>query len=150
MVRSILLRGFDQDMAEKIKKHMTSHGMRFLNNSSPVGFAKKDGKIVATYEDLITKEKHEDVYDTVLLAIGRYAITGGLNLDKIGVNLDKKTKKVIVSDNEQSSVENIFSIGDCAEGRPELTPPAIMVCYNKIINIRLENYLREDYTENQS
>ena len=33
--------------------------------------------------------------------------------------------KVITDKEDRSNVENIFAIGDCAEGTPELTPVAI-------------------------
>lgn len=127
MVRSILLRGFDQDMANKIGEFMEKVGVNFIKEASPTKFEKsKDGKILATYFDGMTGMEKTLEYDTVLLAIGRYAVTGGLNLEKIGVKL-AKSGKVIVNESEQSTISNIYSIGDCAEGRPELTPPAIMV-----------------------
>lgn len=36
MVRSILLRGFDQDMAEKIGSYMASEGIKFFRPCVPV------------------------------------------------------------------------------------------------------------------
>lgn len=36
MVRSILLRGFDQDMANRAGKHMEEHGVKFLRKYVPV------------------------------------------------------------------------------------------------------------------
>lgn len=35
MVRSILLRGFDQEMAEKIGAHMETHGVTFIRKCIP-------------------------------------------------------------------------------------------------------------------
>lgn len=35
MVRSILLRGFDQDMANKIGEHMEEHGIKFIKRCVP-------------------------------------------------------------------------------------------------------------------
>lgn len=40
------------------------------------------------------------------------------------INLSK-SGKIIVNDDESTSVDNIFAIGDVAEGKLELTPPAI-------------------------
>lgn len=57
------------------------------------------------------------------MATGR-AIIDELNLKNIGVKLEKN-RKVAVNESDQTTVENIFAIGDCAYGRPELTPPAI-------------------------
>lgn len=36
MVRSILLRGFDQDMANRAGEHMETHGVKFLRKFVPV------------------------------------------------------------------------------------------------------------------
>lgn len=36
MVRSILLRGFDQDMANKIGEHMQEHGVKFIKQFVPI------------------------------------------------------------------------------------------------------------------
>jgi len=77
-----------------------------------------------TYHNHDTKTNHQEEFDTVLFAMGREGQTQNLGLDKIGVKM--KDGKIITNDGEQSSVENIFAIGDCALGRPELTPVAIM------------------------
>jgi len=39
--------------------------------------------------------------------------------------MDPSSGKIITDDRDCSSVDNIFAIGDCAQDRPELTPPAI-------------------------
>lgn len=58
------------------------------------------------------------------MAIGRRAFTDGMNLDSVGVKTNKDGK-VICDDKDMTSVSNIFSVGDCVLGRPELTPTAI-------------------------
>jgi len=132
MVRSILLRGFDQDMANKIGDYMKSRKVHFLNQMIPHKFSKNEhGKIVVEYKCLKDKSLSKEEFDTVILATGRHASTARLGLDKIGVKVSK-SKKVIVDNSETSSVDNIYSIGDCAEGRPELTPPAIQVINGNI------------------
>jgi thioredoxin reductase (NADPH) len=51
MVRSIFLRGFDQDMANKIGKYMEDHHTKFIRNSVPSKMEKPDenGRIKVTY-----------------------------------------------------------------------------------------------------
>lgn len=119
MYRSILLRGFDQDISKKIGSYMTNKGVRFIPESIPDSIEKVNEKIIVSY-----KNKKEE-FDTVMLAIGREAVTNYLNLDSIGLKTNKKNKKIIVSEDESTNISNIFAIGDCAENRPELTPPAI-------------------------
>lgn len=43
----------------------------------------------------------------------------------LGVQVDENSGRIIVDDYDRTNVSNIFAIGDCANGRPELTPPAI-------------------------
>lgn len=52
MVRSILLRGFDQDMADRIGDYMAKHHTKFLPDSVPVKLERPnpDGRIVVTYK----------------------------------------------------------------------------------------------------
>lgn len=49
--------------------------------------------------------------------------------------MNPKNKKIITGDNEESNVSGIYALGDCAEGRPELTPPAIRA--GKLLSQRL-------------
>ncbi|TKC45421.1 hypothetical protein EI555_011713, partial [Monodon monoceros] len=57
---------------------------------------------------------------------GRVPETRGLNLEKAGVRTNPNTQKILVDAQEATSVPHIYAIGDVAEGRPELTPTAIM------------------------
>jgi thioredoxin reductase (NADPH) len=140
MVRSILLRGFDQGMANRLGNYMENHGLRFLKECTPVKITKNENnKLMVEYKNHQENKIYTEEYDTCLMAIGRTADTKSLGLESVGVKLSKQGK-VIVSSDEQSSVENIFAIGDCAEGRPELTPPAIMA--GRLLSRRLfgDNY----------
>jgi len=78
----------------------------------------------------------EEEFDTVLFATGRIPETKKLNLDKIGVKLDK-LGKIIVNEYESSSVPNIYAIGDVISGGLELTPVAIAA--GKLLAERLYN-----------
>ena len=52
MVRSILLRGFDQDMANRIGAYMETHHTNFIKGAVPTKLEKPDpnGKVIVTYE----------------------------------------------------------------------------------------------------
>ena len=52
MVRSILLRGFDQDMANRIGNYMEKYGTKFIREATPKKLEKPDpnGRILVTYE----------------------------------------------------------------------------------------------------
>jgi thioredoxin reductase (NADPH) len=119
-VRSILLRGFDRECSEKIGNYMKEHGVSFKMQVTPKKLEKVDGdRIKVTFSD-----GSEDVYDTVLGAVGRTADTAKLGLENVHVQINPKNRK-IVTNYEQSSCPNIYAVGDVMEGCPELTPVAI-------------------------
>ncbi len=53
--------------------------------------------------------------DRVLVAVGRKPCIDGLGLDEAEINLDE-TKRIVVDDNYQTNVPNIFAIGDLIHG----------------------------------
>jgi len=119
MVRSILLRGFDQQMANMVGEHMTHHGVQFIFKETPKKLTKMDdGRIRVEWG-----EDKSDDFDTVLFATGRYPDLAGVNLDAANVKTHANGK--ILMTNEQTNVENIYALGDCAYDVPELTPSAI-------------------------
>lgn len=126
MVRSILLRGFDRECADRIGTFMEDSGVKFIKEHVPERLDRtEDGRIKVTYrpsKQVIANLKTE-VFDTVLVATGRYADTEGINCAAAGVKVTKKGKFDCV--NEQTNVSNIFAVGDVVEGRAELTPVAI-------------------------
>lgn len=125
MVRSVLLRGFDQDMAQRIGRHMEAHGTEFLYQCRPSKIEKSNDLLTVTYVDQDGKEQ-TDRFDTVLLATGRKPSTSQLGLDNAGVRYSARTGKVFTDkQTNATNVPNVFAIGDVVEHGPELTPVAI-------------------------
>ncbi|XP_007893485.1 thioredoxin reductase 1, cytoplasmic isoform X2 [Callorhinchus milii] len=129
MVRSILLRGFDQQMADLIGEYMESHGVKFIRQFVPTKIEQIEpgtpGKLKVTAQAVSGTETLEGEYSTVLLAIGRDACTKNIGLDKVGVTVNEKTGKVPVNEFEQTNVPDIYAIGDILDGKLQLTPVAI-------------------------
>ncbi|KAK3574860.1 hypothetical protein QTP86_018324 [Hemibagrus guttatus] len=129
MVRSILLRGFDQDMANRAGDHMETHGVKFLRKFVPIKIEQLEagtpGRLKVTAKSTETDEIIEGEYNTVLIAVGRDACTGNIGLDKAGVIVNPKNGKIPVNDGEQTNIPHIYAIGDILEGKWELTPVAI-------------------------
>jgi len=132
-VRSILLRGFDEDCSAFIGQHMRDIGVKFKMGASPIKLEKlDDGKIRVTFkssaqgnaEEENEKKSNMEIYDTVLFATGRAPETGNLGLDIAGVKLDEQSGKIRAS-KEQTSAAHIYAVGDIVYGAPELTPVAI-------------------------
>lgn len=127
MVRSILLRGFDQDLAGMIGKSMERRGVKFAKDIVPSRFERAtDGKKVNVFTRDGGEESLFGQFDTVLMAVGRNGCANRLNLDKVGVMLKRTTGKIFVDKSDCTNIGNIFAIGDVVEGRLELTPPAIV------------------------
>lgn len=119
MVRSIFLRGFDTQMSDIVGKHLEQDGVKIQRPCTLQSIEKLGDK---KYR-VTGSNGWSDEFNTIVYAIGREANLDSLNLDKVGV--EHKWGKIIVNDFEQTSVENIYSLGDCAKDRPELTPAAI-------------------------
>jgi pyruvate/2-oxoglutarate dehydrogenase complex dihydrolipoamide dehydrogenase (E3) component len=103
-------------MANKIGFFMEKNHTNFIKGATPSKLEKPDGpdgQIHVTYNH--GGEEKVEKYDTVMFAIGRYAVTEGLNLANAGVNAEKNGK-FIVNDVEQTNVENIYAIGDVIYG----------------------------------
>eukprot|EP00574_Skeletonema_japonicum_P009413 CAMPEP_0201730002 /NCGR_PEP_ID=MMETSP0593-20130828/20757_1 /ASSEMBLY_ACC=CAM_ASM_000672 /TAXON_ID=267983 /ORGANISM="Skeletonema japonicum, Strain CCMP2506" /LENGTH=642 /DNA_ID=CAMNT_0048222451 /DNA_START=104 /DNA_END=2032 /DNA_ORIENTATION=+ len=118
-VRSILLRGFDRECAKLIGEHMKDEGIVFREEVVPNKLEKVGEKIKVTFSN-----GESDEYDTVLAAIGRSGDTSKLGLENVGVAVNPKNSKISAKF-EQTSVPNIYAIGDVMDGCPELTPVAI-------------------------
>ncbi|KYO24859.1 thioredoxin reductase 3 [Alligator mississippiensis] len=129
MVRSILLRGFDQEMAERIGAHMETHGVKFIRRFVPIQIERLEdgmpGRLKVVARSTEGSDIFEGEYNTVLIAIGRDACTRNIGLDKIGVRINEENGKIPVSDEEQTNVPYVYAIGDILDGKLELTPVAI-------------------------
>ncbi|SOV14233.1 thioredoxin reductase [Plasmodium gaboni] len=119
-VRSIVLRGFDQQCAIKVKLYMEEQGVMFKNGILPKKLTKMDDKILVEFSD-----KTSELYDTVLYAIGRKGDIDGLNLESLNMKINKSNNKIIADNVSCTNIPSIFAVGDVAENVPELAPVAI-------------------------
>ena len=102
-MRSILLRGFDQQIAEKIGEHMENEcGINFVRPCVPTRLEKieegdKKGmiRVHANYQD---GTAYQDTFNTVIFAVGREAETTKLGINEIGMKLHPSNKKCIVDE----------------------------------------------------
>ncbi|KAL4506638.1 hypothetical protein ABPG72_000209 [Tetrahymena utriculariae] len=119
LYRSVLLRGFDQDVAERMQTYMAHHGVKFVQ-----GEIKDVKQLENRTKQVVYTNGNSDVFDTVLLAIGRIPNTKKLGLENVGIPVTK-SGKIQSDDLDRTNVDNIFAIGDAVDGRMELTPLAI-------------------------
>ncbi|CAI9577065.1 unnamed protein product [Staurois parvus] len=129
MVRSIFLRGFDQEMAEKAGTYMETHGVKFLKKFVPTSVEQLEpgtpGRLKVIAKSTESDQVIEGEYNTVLVAVGRDSCTRKIGLERIGVKNKRKNGKIPVNDEEQTNVPYVYAIGDILDGKWELTPVAI-------------------------
>ncbi len=109
-----ILPGMDKEISQEFMKILNKQGISFHLNTKVNSINKtKSGILTNTTNDKGNDSKIES--DVVLISVGRKPYTKDLNLDKIGVQLDKKGK-IKINKNYETNIKNIFAIGDVIEG----------------------------------
>lgn len=123
--RSILLRGFDRQCADKIGALMEDLGTTIMVGYQPTAITKlPSGKLQVVFSDVGGSGAQKiEQYDTIFFATGRTPDLAGLNLPAAGVQV-APSGKLPVAD-ECTNVPHIFAVGDVCEGKQELTPVAV-------------------------
>lgn len=102
-----VLPNFDSDLAKRIRIALKGRGIAFSTNSAVTAIRKTD-----TFEvDYSLKGETKTVTaDAVLMAVGRGASLGSLNLADWGIATDRRG--IIVDENFRTNVDNVYAIGD--------------------------------------
>ncbi len=106
--------GMDREISKEFLKILQKQGIKFYLESKVENVLKKSKGITVKYSNKEGK-KIDIECDVVLVAVGRKPSTEKLNLEKIGIELGKN-KRIKVDKKYQTSVKNIFAIGDVIEG----------------------------------
>ena len=113
-----VLRGFDEDLRDRVTDAYAAQGIRFHFGHIFTHFEKTAAGLVGHLTNGTTLEAEQ-----IMFAIGRTPNTAGLGLDKVGVELGWNGH-VVVNEYSKSSVDSIFAVGDVTD-RAALTPVAI-------------------------
>ena len=107
--------GMDREISNEFQKILTKQGIKFKMGSK-VESLNSNGNLV-TIKYINVKDSKEEIIevDKVLVSVGRKKYTEGLNLTKVGVKKDKKGR-IEVNEKLQTSVNNIYAIGDVIKG----------------------------------
>jgi len=105
--------GLDKEISNEFMKILKKQNIKFELNTKVEKITKNDKGVVIETTNKDSKNNIEA--DVVLISVGRKPYTDKLNLEKIGVNLDKKGK-IKVNKNFETSVKNIYAIGDVIDG----------------------------------
>ena len=104
----------DKEISNQFQKILIKQGIDFKLSTAFKKINKKDGKLYIAIETQ-QGQASEINCDKVLISIGRKPYTFGLNLEEVGVKIDDKGF-IVTKHNFQTSVDNIFAIGDCKLG----------------------------------
>ena len=106
--------GMDKEISNEFMKILKKQGINFHMQHKVEKIKKNNNNaVVSTISSEGTKKDFE--CDVVLISVGRKPNTEGLNLQKIGVELDEK-KRVKTNKNFKTNQDNIYAIGDVISG----------------------------------
>ena len=106
--------GMDREISNEFMKILKKQGIKFHMQHKVEKIKKNNSAVIVSTKD---KDKNLTDFecDVVLISVGRKPNTIGLNLDKIGVQLDEKNR-VKTNKNFQTNINNIYAIGDVIAG----------------------------------
>jgi dihydrolipoamide dehydrogenase len=105
-----ILPAMDHDISKDMHTILSKQGL-ILKTKTAVKAIDNTGKNAA-----ITLDSGESlVVDVVLIAVGRRAYTGGLNLSAVGLKTDDRGR-ISVDDHFATAVPNVYAIGDVIAG----------------------------------
>ena len=103
-----ILPRFDTDLAKRLKQSLSKRGIEINTQAQVTGISETSGEYTISF---IRKGKEESVVsDKVLMAVGRRANIGSLNLSDAGVEFTPRG--VLVNNVMQTNVPHIYAIGD--------------------------------------
>ncbi|HVQ74524.1 MAG TPA: dihydrolipoyl dehydrogenase [Candidatus Binatia bacterium] len=105
--------GMDADLARALQRALERQGLAFSLGAAAGKAAIEDGRVSVTIEQ--GGASSTEVFDRVLVAVGRRPYTRGLGLETLGVALDGKGR-IQVDEHYQTSVPGIFAVGDVIAG----------------------------------
>ncbi|MBL8838034.1 MAG: glutathione-disulfide reductase [Alphaproteobacteria bacterium] len=113
-----ILRGFDREVAMHLAGEMKKHGIAIRPSTKVVAIERAGESFIVVTDDGTRIEA-----DVVMYATGRTPNTAGLDLDRIGVHLNKRGA-IVVDERQQTTASGVYAIGDVTD-RINLTPVAI-------------------------
>ena len=106
IARSTLLSKTDPHVGEVLQDILTAEGMDVRLHASPESVRHADGRFT------VTVGGENITGDRLLLATGRTPNTDRLQLDKAGIETDRRGA-IVVDDRLRTSAANVYAVGDC-------------------------------------
>lgn len=109
-----IIPGMDAALSKELTKVLKKQGMKFYT-SHKVKSVERNGDNVKVEADNAKGETVTLEGDYTLVSVGRRPFTDGLNAEAAGVKVTERGQ-IEVNDHLQTSVKNIYAIGDVVEG----------------------------------
>ncbi|MBD8552582.1 dihydrolipoyl dehydrogenase [Sphingomonas sp. CFBP 8764] len=110
-----ILPGFDGEVRRESAKLFKKQGMELKLSTKVTGVSVDNGVATVTVEPAAGGASETMTADAVLVSIGRKANVDGLNLEAIGLELNKRGQ--IETDHSfKTKVDGVWAIGDCVPG----------------------------------
>jgi dihydrolipoamide dehydrogenase len=108
--------GVDMEVSKQFQRILAKQGLNFQLNTKVLSASKSSNNIISvSTEGVKDGQKASLDCDTLLVCIGRRPFTKDLGLENVNIKVDNRGR-IPVNNRFQSSVPNIFAIGDCIAG----------------------------------
>lgn len=109
-----IISNLDLDLSKELKNILKKNGIKFYLSTKveSIDIIKSNVKINAKINK---NDEINIICDCCLLSIGRIPYTNNLGLENLGIKKDKKGF-ILVNNNLQTNIENIYAIGDVIGG----------------------------------
>ena len=117
-----IIPGMDKDISTEFLKILTKQGINFKLNSKVTAVSIVKNKSIVDFTNNKTAKRERIECDKVLIAVGRKANIGK-DVSDLGIKLDSQ-KKIQVNNKFETSIKNIYAIGDVIGKGPMLAHKA--------------------------
>ena len=116
--RDFILTDFDKDVRKFLQEEISKSGVEIVNNNSVSQIEKQKGQLKVT-----TQDGKSWLVEQVLFATGRRPLINNLGLESMNIKMNEKGE-IEVNEHYETSIKNIYALGDCANTPYQLTPVA--------------------------
>ena len=117
-----IIPGMDKDISDAFLKILNKQGIKFKLDSKVTRISVVKNKAVVDITNNKSSKRERIECDKVLIAVGRKSNISE-NISKLGVKLDNQ-KKIEVNNKFETSIKNIYAIGDVIDKGPMLAHKA--------------------------
>ena len=108
--------GIDAEVSKNFERTLKKQGLKFKLNTKVMSASKtSDGMIQVNVESAKGGKAETMECEVLLVCIGRRPLTKSIGLENVGIETDK-AGRVPVNERFQTSVPNIYAIGDIVDG----------------------------------